>query len=742
MKKIEIVFIKWLSFQKKMGSTLCSYIVDNLSTETPNIILPGHTSEVVQLFDLIGRQFKSNKEPYVDVSLQLDKMLKDYSNDVSSDKQIEFIDQVAPKAWEILYRLTEPHDAYQRFSTLFRDMKLVNLEAASKHKSLSDIGAKYPHPFSDKKDHIAADAIEFEDRFQRENDKRRKANSSDLIELPRSKRDNNKFKNDRLALKKLYEINRRLPTNYKMVLVTLDNALIELAQMLRIKRKSFADLYIRHPNSFLCSTDLFAPTTNSQLGSDSEHFSMKAEWSWLEALLGAFEGGVNLKAIDSYALKYSIHRDNQFLNKSHEVLKLYPSIHMKLINDWINHLETMIDAHSLSSGVAHEQLKLLFKKDHSSRESIISNFIEYIDLQTEKSWEKFYDTATLTGYDLIGEGPNDKNLVKQTFPHCTSSHFKNVSNLYMEIIDGNTFRNTKTTLLERVSELNDIDSTGYIRAIGFALLFAHADHWNVVELLAERAVNIIEKKTIEVGSPLKMVAETGVSGREAFYLLAVSKRMTAQSTDDITGSQKSLNRAFQALSYERGAVGEKTELPDRIRFDIERENIVLRGATIKRYNGQSVGVKSLKSIVEKSRDHHQTLLKGVDNWLTRRLITNALSNFYMAVLLMKFSGHKIEPPEKDFASERLLDFCLLIGGPLISYPKGGDLKSAPSRHDKILLKWAIREFHNDDDFDGIDTHSMYLDNVRAKIEFDRDPIKYSPGVDMEYLYDYVFRGIC
>jgi hypothetical protein len=108
-----------------------------------------------------------------------------------------------------------------------------------------------------------------------------------------------------------------------------------------------------------------------------------------------------------------------------------------------------------------------------------------------------------------------------------------------------------------ITEIRDEDKTRYAFYLAFAVLFAAAGKWYTTQLLCERAISIAERQP----------PEADVTGREAYYLSAVTKRLLAKSVADLDDAKALLNKAVEALERDYRNCG--TLQVSGVRFDRE-----------------------------------------------------------------------------------------------------------------------------------------------------------------------------
>jgi hypothetical protein len=117
----------------------------------------------------------------------------------------------------------------------------------------------------------------------------------------------------------------------------------------------------------------------------------------------------------------------------------------------------------------------------------------------------------------------------------------------------------------------------YLKYLVLGALFASANRWMVAEQHAESAVKIVQRAKI-VKDPIRTRAsatgrKSNMSGREAYFLLAVARRVRARTSKDYEAADAALQAAEQCWKEDREE-GTAISVP-RERFDCERLALAL-----------------------------------------------------------------------------------------------------------------------------------------------------------------------
>lgn len=107
----------------------------------------------------------------------------------------------------------------------------------------------------------------------------------------------------------------------------------------------------------------------------------------------------------------------------------------------------------------------------------------------------------------------------------------------------------------------------YLKYLVLGALFASANRWVVAGQHASNAAQIVERARL-AGSPVQVKKpKTNISGREAYYLMAVARRITAHQDDDFVEAFKLLRKAASCLEEDQSGRVE-IDIP-KIRFTSE-----------------------------------------------------------------------------------------------------------------------------------------------------------------------------
>lgn len=142
----------------------------------------------------------------------------------------------------------------------------------------------------------------------------------------------------------------------------------------------------------------------------------------------------------------------------------------------------------------------------------------------------------------------------------------------------------------------------YLKYLVLGALFASANRWIVAEQHAENAIGIVERSR-RLKDPIRTLAQQGstrpsnMSGREAYFLLAVAKRVRANSDKAYDEAERALRTASRCLDEDKAKGTATTVSP--LRFDCEALALALSRYYWHRYQQPSSHQDDLAGIVFK-----------------------------------------------------------------------------------------------------------------------------------------------
>jgi hypothetical protein len=191
-------------------------------------------------------------------------------------------------------------------------------------------------------------------------------------------------------------------------------------------------------------------------------------------------------------------------------------------------------------------------------------------------------------------------------------------------------KNPIADFAQNIKTLRDEDDTGYTYTLAFGMLFAAQGAWAVTAILAKRALDIAPESE----------DKKNITGREAWYLLAVAKRHQIRKVPDLKDVSNSLDEAEKCLKKER--IFRSDLLKGDYRFASERIALDVGYRLFERFLEEDIPetVRTLgqieveiKDLVEKNAVPLSSETNEKARWVQRNVERRLLVNLFMVALL-------------------------------------------------------------------------------------------------------------
>lgn len=534
---------------------IVSHLVQNLSERdrcnSPAMILPGHVEEFRRLQDSVASALDPKQRDRQSAKDFLNKLLEKVVAAATPDRQKAIFTENEAMLHKLLYAVDDAVERLNRFNGLLANGKLRGAGKLEMERFWADLIAEDPRIYSLLHGNLdislnvddgTADwwllRLDFAETFKRV---------------------------DSTALGTLDRLNRCLePRKVRVVLYTTNDEILEQGMRYAPFRHkdhpwrqfTFSDLYIRHPRALLFDPEILAI--------DEEK---SADKGWLRALLSEVSETYEGETLVSHRAHFrDVRRGANFEDLARQALKKAPDIHQRLYANWVGHLENIATAHVSTTEIARENIRqrLAMREDRlPDLEEVSRKMAE----DTEKGWENFYLAAARSGYELIGLSEEKIRGQKRNVPALYLREMPEaeaVLDLIYQSDGAIRHEQEIRTAIERIEQRDDRESR-YITALLYSLLFAFADRWRVAKLLAMRAVGI--GGSGDVGEQKQ---ERRVTGREAYFLAAVTHRLTARAIGDLDLAGTYLEEARRRMPRADENGSGKSQPLTGIRFNAER----------------------------------------------------------------------------------------------------------------------------------------------------------------------------
>ncbi|HEX9640022.1 MAG TPA: hypothetical protein VGB13_01770 [Candidatus Krumholzibacteria bacterium] len=351
-------------------------------------------------------------------------------------------------------------------------------------------------------------------------------------------------------------INQKLDARRRIVLITATTTLLRAARSYRSpgSEAGFADLYLRHPRSYLADPNVLAvKDASGGAGWETLADPVKIKSGLLDCLdtfLGKFDSdreGYQVELARLLELP-----DNQLEEMARAVLARFPRIADEFRESRTSYGDSVVLVGMRDGDLVDEQA---LARDLKAQLHRISDKLDECAGQT---WDALFKGFTEAGYGLLFHRPHGASLRRaRNIPPLFFESLPEAQRFVAQMLDSGA-RMTAQHYDHCLGALYAEDPSGYTYWLAYGLLFAAEQSWRVAAILAERALSIARtgqcKKTI--------------TGREAAYLRAVTLRHDARCATDLAQVEAALELAETCLKQDHA---ERPGLEAfRVRFEAER----------------------------------------------------------------------------------------------------------------------------------------------------------------------------
>jgi hypothetical protein len=596
-----------------LARALSYFLFYSLTPESePLLVLPPHDDEVKRVYFSVARNVQQEHHRAYNQGETFKKLVSSYEKGViDRDKLIQRLEQETPALIRFLYGAPGSSSAeLRRFSRLLADRRIATPEhLLETGKVLSDINPQVLQPPVSKNE-INEFAILRERWYER-------------LQKSKSRRPILLIYEDASALARLEWINRELPPNQRMILISGDQSLINAAGEYQLEDvpASFAELYIRHPQAYLADARLLGQENRNLIEQNRLALPTSELVEWLQVFLVEAE----FEPKDQYLkrLKDLVNKSEEELAKiANRICDQEPEAFMKLRQIW-NQYNSKID---LCIGVTPPIMGIVREAAQEFLKKILDLDIPtLISQQVKETWEQFFEVAVEGGTGLL-KSPGPPGFTGRGVPAIKFHSFPKAQAYVDRILGSKSMPEYLQSQKVTLRDLSQEEPFNYTYYIASGLLFASRGLWQICALLCRRALDIVDQKE---GIP------ANITGREASYLLAVAIRHDSRLTSQLRQVDELLTQAYQRLATKKIA-----EKDFDVRFDSERLALLLTYHLYRIFLNQPVP-DNLFSLAD-CQDQLIKLLYRMDEeekddrvkFNTERQI---LTNLFMVVLLRKFN---------------------------------------------------------------------------------------------------------
>ena len=620
-----------------LGRALGEFIFFRLGERAPLLMLPPIEREVGGMFQAITLNADREHRDALGELHRLRENLSDLVERIRSisdyAERLNLVIGEMPRLHDLLFGYSGPSAELARLAILLEKSPLTDLDHfLSAPHGLDAVGVEHLRRPISIRDWI--DFSHLQGRWE------------ERIAPLKSKRMSRKnIETDCRVLARVELLDRILkPLDVRVVHVTGDQAIFGAASGYRPDEggPSFDTLYLRDPRAFFAEPSVLFTEHDTDLHDAQELIE------WLDVFLAEFTDN---EEISSAGLPAFLERTPaERHNAVEQVLRRDPLAGSSFANRWKRFcgpvtLDLVRSASKKHSASVEQYLSILsgwaegaarephreFREADSSFRQTMRHFQETLDdldaLVTERvleTWRGCFAAATSTGFSLLQFGAGDGPPARSPLP-ITFGTFQAASDFFSEMLRGGHGERYR----EMIEALWIDDDTDYVFYLAFGALFGARGKWRVALILADRALAVVEKES-SGPRPEK------ISGREAYYLRAAARRLTARDRHDFDEAEGALRHARAALERNRAAA------PDHpitgLRFDAEQVAIDLGRYLFDLFSGSPTAQPPSPELPGALRDRIPALLERIDRELeddnVRERVRRALLVNHLTCLIL------------------------------------------------------------------------------------------------------------
>ena len=585
---------------RTLALSLRRFLFEKLASfERPFLISHGHDAEARWAFEKmilrgVHEQIELEDE-LSDISIELAARLTQ-----ASDPAAVF-EQVLPRLTNLLAYDSGPTQDYRRFNEIVDEGRVQRLSLAfSRGQYFAEIFAKNPDLFNrfavprNYKDQIA------ETKY-RENWHKHLSEAG-------VRKNRYAMRCDVSALARIQLINERLRnTGHRVVLITADNAVINASKTVELSDDgNFRDCYLRHPKAFLAAQSVLAPE-DEIVGETKVSATITLLDDWIKLLSDMMPVLEEIRSLDQGDKEQEAQLDE---------------LADKIKAGWRDHMDALEEAHASTSNTFRELISQIAESGDKVK------VLESLKLaargkvaEVHATWADFFEQILSTSYFVFEQAKLP--IRPRNVPPIYFGRF-NEAYAIIQRISGDPLAQIS---LDDIRALENSDDCGYTFCLSFAALFASLGKWQTAELVANHALLRVKEGSSTVGD---------LSGREAFFIRAISQRLQARSPAELMGAKKSLEQSETCLDNEE--IRRAREWL-RLRYRSEEAAIELAEIFLEQHAGKHIGKPALKSRLNeicKKISEALCMTKAItDEWIRQQVSESLLTNLFIASGLLK-----------------------------------------------------------------------------------------------------------
>ncbi|BAO43043.1 hypothetical protein [Thiolapillus brandeum] len=575
-----------------IGAALARYVFFYLSENLPLLALPPLNEEMQHVYYGIARDASGELDRAQEQKAKLDEIFEQAEDD---EELATLILTRAPDIYKVLWDQGASGELKQ-FGDLLEESRVAppcHLLDEDLVKDVNLIQALAPV------DQSLQDMFDFREL--------REAWFDRLRETKSSSRPITLLYDDAVAMARLEWVNDRLEGNkYRLLMITGDQSLFAAAQRYSKGSRSFAEKFLRHPRTYLAEPEVLL----TEQGQTSQE-------TGAEGGMANHDDNRFVESLEMLGQSLKLNDSEEALEKSAQsVLDDTPDLLVKFKEKWSKY----------TSSLAARQIENMeYASEHLNN---LHDLQQRLDEKIEETWDSFFKTTTKTGYGLLLYSTSDRRPVRNA-PPLRFDSFKKARNFVdIVITEGRLPSGAQQSL--KVKE----DPWDYTFYLVYALLYAYLGKWGFTKSLAAHATYLADKGKVKA-----------ITGREAYFLLAVAVRHSSKKLGDLTDAREYLSMA-RRLVVEEGHHDRNKD----VRFESELLAIDLTAHLFMAFKGdkQAKDIPSLKELQHSAIAQLEELKSGVEPDEIIRVATerNLLTNLFMLTFLRVFGyGEPVDKAE-------------------------------------------------------------------------------------------------
>ena len=545
-----------------------------LNGTEPLLIIPPHHLEIERVINGIACNAARERDEVIAFLPQLEEAVNKYQRTKKIDPLIQFFKNKPLALINYAMGGVEGVTAeLNRITTLLTDVKILHIDRYVDKRDNQDITIPLLQDDIKEEDYdiLAELSKSWEQRLKKTKSKSR---GKELIA------------DDAEALARLEWINNEWKDKKKrLVIISGDQALHKAARgYIGEYRNNFADMYIRHPMSFLAAPQFLSFVSPEKSGDITGEDKSKNKiiklglMKWFDVFLAQYE-----PSQEGYAEQLRKIIDTTEKNEQNKIANNYLTDKKRkdslqnLISDWHEFINLIGFSRGFVGNDSHTMIEKIGEKN-------IDELRQEILEKTETVWERFLQSATEVGFwstNAFERNVEENSIIQLPLRGIPAPRFtldpvcEYIKELCLTLQHGPIIKKTKDISFQ---DINRKDPSGYSAFFLFSLAFGAAGRWGVSRTLAKHALDIADNLSPDKQLPSDLEP---ITGNEASYILAWSIRHGAKNAEMLREAKGYLDQAVERIVKATGK--NKSD----IRYDSEYIAIYMTAHFFNIFKGQT-----------------------------------------------------------------------------------------------------------------------------------------------------------